>query len=77
MIAEKLKKGDLIKIVSLSWSAATVPREILELAEKKLNSLGLEVEYADNCFELDSLGSSNPELRARDFMNAIVYSFQF
>jgi len=72
MIAEKLKKGDLIKIVSLSCSAATVPREILELAEKKLNSLGFEVEYADNCFELDGLGSSDPVLRARDFMDAIV-----
>jgi len=72
MIAEKLKTGDLVKIVSLSCSAATVPKEVLSLAEKKLNDLGLEVEYADNCFELDSLGSSDPVLRARDFMDAIV-----
>ena len=71
MIPEKLKKGDLIKIVSLSCSAKTVPEDVLNLAKSRFEEMGLIVEYADNAFVLDSLGSSDPKLRAKDFMDAI------
>jgi len=72
MIPEKLKKGDLIKIVSLSCSAKTVPEDVLNLAKSRFEEMGLIVEYADNAFVLDSLGSSDPKVRAKDFMDAII-----
>jgi len=73
MIAPKLKKGDTIMVVSPSQSISTIEEGNIELALKKLESLGFKVRFSSNCFELDDFNSSSIKSRIDDLNEAFKY----
>lgn len=71
MIPRKLKSGDHIRIIAPSKSFAILTkRGIVDVAEKRLSSLGLEVSYGDHIMESDGLASSSVESRVSDLNDA-------
>lgn len=70
MIPKKLKKGDLVRIVSPSQSIKTMDDDLIKLAIKNLEKLGLKVDFSNNCFELDDFESSSIKSRADDINSA-------
>ncbi|MFA5303688.1 MAG: S66 peptidase family protein [Candidatus Nanoarchaeia archaeon] len=70
MIPPKLKKGDLVRIVSPSHSISTISDDSIKLAVKNLEKLGLKVDFSANCFELNCFESSSIKSRADDINNA-------
>jgi muramoyltetrapeptide carboxypeptidase LdcA involved in peptidoglycan recycling len=67
----KLKKGDKVRIVaparslSLSWV-----KQAIDVASKRLKSLGLVVSFGANSFEMDEFGSSSVQRRVNDLNDA-------
>jgi muramoyltetrapeptide carboxypeptidase LdcA involved in peptidoglycan recycling len=70
MIAPKLKKGDLIRIVSPSHSISTIENNLIKLAAKNIEKLGLKVSFSSSCFEINEFESSSIESRASDIHEA-------
>lgn len=70
---QKLKKGDKVAIVSLSWGGAGdhVIQDRYILAKKRLESdFGLEVVTMPHALKGTEFVANHPELRAKDFMDA-------
>ena len=68
----KLKHGDLVRIIAPSRSMATLSQENIDLATRKLESLGLKVTFGKHVNEKDIFGSSSVQLRVDD----LHYAFQ-
>lgn len=70
----RLKKGDKIAIVSLSWGGLG-DKDLIhkyDIAKKRLeNDYGLEVVTMPNALKGSEFVYEHPELRAQDFMDAI------
>jgi muramoyltetrapeptide carboxypeptidase LdcA involved in peptidoglycan recycling len=65
--AQRLKRGDFIGIIAPAASASLVKKENLELAQKNLESLGLEIVYGKNIFKSGSSYAEDIKLRLEDF----------
>ncbi|HVH15675.1 MAG TPA: LD-carboxypeptidase [Candidatus Angelobacter sp.] len=74
MIAPKLKPGDRIRIVTPSRSIKLpfITREIIELAENRLKSLGLVSSYGKHIDETNFLDSSSIDNRVKDLPDAFA-----
>jgi muramoyltetrapeptide carboxypeptidase len=74
LIAPKLKQGDKIRIVTPSRSIKLpfITSEIIELAEKRLKSLGLDPSYGKHVEERNLLDSSSVESRVEDLTQAFA-----
>lgn len=70
MMANKLKKGDEIRVVAPSRSLSIVKSEIIERAIDTLTGLGFKVTFSDNCREVDENDSSCVNSRVSDLENA-------
>jgi muramoyltetrapeptide carboxypeptidase LdcA involved in peptidoglycan recycling len=70
MIAKKLKKGDLVRIVSPSQSISTIDDNLIKIAAKNLEKLGLKVDFSNNCFEINDFESSSIKSRVDDINQA-------
>ena len=70
MIPDKLKKGDLVRIISPAHSLSTINDSLMKLAVKNLEKLGLKVSFSNNCFEINEFESSSIKSRADDIHEA-------
>ena len=70
MIAEKLKKGDEIRIIAPSSSLTRVRTDIFDSAVRFLNEMGFRVTFSANCRECDRFLSSAVQSRVNDLHDA-------
>ena len=66
----KLKSGDQVRIIAPSLSMSTLSQENIDLAIRKLESLGLRVTFGKHVNEDDIFGSSSVQSRIDDLHNA-------
>lgn len=72
MIAEKLKRGDEIRVIAPSASLSVVFPEKYELALSYLESQGFKVTFSKNSRELDDFKSSSVQSRVADLHEAFA-----
>ena len=70
MFADKLKKGDLVRIVAPSHSFTTLSKIDIKKATNELEKLGLKVSFGANIDELDEFNSSSVGSRVSDINEA-------
>lgn len=66
----KLKRGDEIRIITPSFSMAKWPKNVLNLAKKRFEKMGLAVSFGKHVNEFDEFESSSVESRLEDLMEA-------
>lgn len=69
---EKLRKGDMVRIIAPSRSLAIIPQEIRKIAQKRLIDLGLRVSFGKHIEEIDDFNSSSINLRIEDLHMAFA-----
>lgn len=72
IIPEKLKKGDKIRIIAPARSLGIINEETRCIANKCLEELGLEIDFAKNCESIDEFNSSSIEERISDLHEAFL-----
>ncbi len=70
--AEKLKKGDSIRVLSLAQSLSIVPRNIIKKSEKYFTDLGLNVTYGKNAFKTGLFNSVSIAEKISDLNEAFL-----
>lgn len=72
MLAERLKPGDEIRIISPSMSMSLLKEKHVELAQKRLQKLGFNITYGKNAFVQNEFFSSSVEERTADLHEAFL-----
>lgn len=70
MIPNKLKTGDEVRVIAPSRSMKIINNETREIADKRLNELGLKVTFGKNTELCDEFTSSSIEARIEDLHEA-------
>lgn len=70
IIPNKLKEGDLIRIIAPSMSCATLWPDVKKRAEKKINEMNFPFIYSKNSLKKDILESSSVKDRINDLHEA-------
>jgi len=70
MIPEKLKSGDEIRVIAPSRTMKIINKETREIANKRLEELGLKVTFGKHVEECDEFTSSSVEARLEDLHEA-------
>jgi muramoyltetrapeptide carboxypeptidase len=72
VIPDKLKKGDIVRIIAPARSMALpwINDSIIHEAQSKLESLGLKVTFGKNVMEINELNSSSIKSRVEDLHDA-------
>ena len=70
MIADKLKKGDTIRIIAPSGSLSRLDNKNFEIAKKRFEAFGLKVTVSENAYNVDEYNSSSIDERVADLNNA-------
>lgn len=70
MIPNKLKAGDEVRVIAPSRSMEIINNETREIANKRLNELGLKVTFGKNTELCDEFTSSSIEARIEDIHEA-------
>ncbi len=70
MIADRLRRGDEVRVVSPATSLACIPDDQRKIAEERLAGLGLEVTYSKNGEILDEFDSAPVGARVSDLHEA-------
>jgi muramoyltetrapeptide carboxypeptidase LdcA involved in peptidoglycan recycling len=70
VIPNKLKPGDEVRIVAPAESLSIISKEGVELAQERLEKLGLKVSYGKNIHEQDEFDSSSVQSRVEDIHDA-------
>jgi len=68
----RLKKGDLVAIISPSWGGPSVFPEVFKAGVSVLESLGLKIKIMPFALDSDSKIYKNPKLRAKDIEDAFL-----
>ena len=63
MIADKIKKGDEIRVIAPSRSMKIINKETRDIANKRLEDLGLKVTFGKHVEECDGFTSSSIQLK--------------
>lgn len=66
IFAEKLKKGDEIRIIAPSRSLSIVNKEIQNIADDRFASMGFKLSFGKHVKEVDEFNSSSIESRIED-----------
>ena len=69
---QKLKKGDEVRVIVLSTSLAVVSEETKNIANKRLQDLGLKVSFGKHVNEIDDFLSTSIESRIEDLHDAFL-----
>lgn len=70
MIAKKLKKGDMVRIIAPSRSLSLLSDETFNIAKKRFEDMGLIVTISKNAYNIDKYNSSSIEDRVNDLHDA-------
>ncbi|MDO8658127.1 MAG: LD-carboxypeptidase [Candidatus Levybacteria bacterium] len=71
-IPDKLQKGDTVRVVAPSWSLSLIDKDRRELANKKLEKIGLVVTFGEHVEETDIFNSSSVDSRVEDVHQAFL-----
>lgn len=66
----KLKKGDLVRIISPSTSVSAFTQQVRDDAVKAFEDMGLKVSFGKNAWEMDAFFSSPVKSRVEDLHDA-------
>lgn len=72
IIPEKLKNGDLVRIIAPSRSLGIISKENREIANERFEKMGLRISFGEHVEEIDEFGSSSIESRIEDFHAAFA-----
>lgn len=72
MIPNKLQAGDEVRVIAPSRSMAIINQETRDIANKRLEELGLKVTFGKNVELCDSFTSSSVEARIEDLHEAFA-----
>lgn len=72
IIPEKLKKGDLARIIAPACSLGIISKENREIANKRFEEMGLRISFGKHVEEIDEFNSSNIESRIEDLHDAFA-----
>ncbi len=72
IIPQKLKHGDVVRIITPSGSLASKTPEEVQVAQKQFEELGLKVTYGKSIYESDMLTSSSTNSRLQDLHEAFA-----
>lgn len=67
---KKLKAGDEIRVIAPAMSLAIISKETREIANKRIEDLGLKLTFSKHIEETDDFASSSIELRIEDLHEA-------
>lgn len=70
MYAEKLQKGDQIRIVSPAVSMSVMSEEQINAAKTRIEQLGFRVSFSEHVKETNEFNSSSIESRVQDLHDA-------
>lgn len=72
LIPQKLKKGDLIRIIAPSRSLGLLNEETKNIAKSRFESIGLQLSFGKHVEEKDDFNSSSIESRVEDLHQAFA-----
>lgn len=72
MIADKLKPGDELRIISPSRSLSIISAQQRKIAKEQLEGLGFRISISTNSFDTDDFSSSSIEARIEDLHEAFL-----
>lgn len=72
IFAEKLSKGDGIRVIAPAQSMGVISDSVRALALKRLENMGLNVSFSKHCEERDVFDSSSVESRLEDIHEAFA-----
>ena len=72
MIANKIKKGDEVRVIAPSGSLARLDDNNFKIAKERLESLGLTVTISKNAYNVDKYGTSSIDERIQDIHEAFL-----
>lgn len=67
---QKLEKGNKVRIIAPSQSAAIISKENRDIAKKRFEGLGLKLSFGKHIEEIDEFGSSSIKSRVEDLHDA-------
>ncbi|MFZ1735605.1 MAG: S66 peptidase family protein [Candidatus Moraniibacteriota bacterium] len=71
-IPEKLKKGDLVRVIAPACSLGIISKENREIANKRFEEMGLRISFGKHVEEIDEFNSSSIESRIEDLHDAFT-----
>lgn len=71
-IPEKLKKGDLVRIIAPSCSLGIISKENREIANRRFEEMGLRISFGKHIEEMDEFNSASIESRIEDIHDAFA-----
>ena len=69
---EKLKKGDLVRVVAPASSLGIISEENREIANRRFGEMGLRLSFGEHAEEMDEFHSSSIESRVADLHAAFA-----
>ncbi len=69
---KKLVKGDFVRVVAPAKSLFVVNKEIVKIAKKRLEKLGLTITFGKNVFKSNFFNSSSIKARVEDLIEAFT-----
>lgn len=72
IIPEKLKKGDLVRIIAPACSLGIISKENREIANKRFEEMELRLSFGKHVEEIDEFNSSSIESRIEDLHDAFA-----
>lgn len=72
IIPEKLKKGDLVRIIAPACSLGIISKENREMANQRFEEMGLRISFGKHVEEIDEFNSSSIESRIEDLHDAFA-----
>ncbi len=71
-IPEKLKNGDLVRVIAPACSLGIISKENREMANQRFEEMGLRISFGKHIEEIDEFNSSGIESRVEDIHNAFA-----
>lgn len=69
---EKLKKGDLVRVIAPACSLGIISKENREIADRRFEEMGLRLSFGEHVEEIDGFNSSSIESRITDLHAAFA-----
>ncbi|MBI4144133.1 LD-carboxypeptidase [Candidatus Woesearchaeota archaeon] len=74
MFPQKLRKGDVVRVVAPARSLAVISPELRMIAEQRFKEIGLEITYGKHVEEKDEFASSSIKSRVEDIHESFADS---
>lgn len=72
MLAQKLRQGSEVRVISPSLSLGIISEEQIEMAKTRLGDMGLIVSFGEHASDIDEFNSSPVSSRVQDLHDAFA-----